>query len=85
MAAARDKAREWTGLIGAGIDPREVERKAAEARAAARATTFEAVAEDYFRDKLARQRSGKVIEKRFRKRLSGSAADRNYVGRCFNE
>jgi integrase len=76
LAAARDKAREWSGLIGAGIDPREVERKAEEARATARATTFEAVAEDYFREKLARQRSGKVIEKRFRKRLIPIFTDR---------
>lgn len=69
LEAARDKARKWSRLIGAGIDPREVERKAEEARARARATTFTAVAQDFFREKLARQRSGEIIKKRFEKRL----------------
>ncbi len=43
-------------LIKQGIDPKEIERKAQEERAQARAITFGAVCEDYFRDKLARQR-----------------------------
>jgi hypothetical protein len=69
LASGRDNARDWACLIGAGIDLKEVERKAQEERAAVGATTFLVVAEDLFRDKLARQRSGKTIEKRFRKRV----------------
>lgn len=69
LAAARDKAREWARLIGAGIDPKEVEAKARQERATVRATTFGKIAEVFFTDKLATQRSGETIEKRFRKRL----------------
>lgn len=69
LAAARDIAREWSALIKQGVDPKEIERKAQEERAAFRTTTFAAVVEEYFTDKLASQRSGKTIEKRFRKRL----------------
>lgn len=69
LEQARDKAREWAKLIKQGIDPGQVEQRAIEEKAQARATTFGGVCEDYFARKLAKQRSGKMIEKRMRKHL----------------
>src|SRR5262245_37660697 len=52
LAEARDKAREWRGLVHRGIDPKEEERRLRLAEAAKRACTVAAVAEDYITKKV---------------------------------
>jgi integrase len=69
LEKARDKARDWSKLIKQGIDPGQVEQRALEEKAQTRAITFGGVCKDYFARKLAKQRSGKMIEKRMRKYL----------------
>ena len=47
LAAAREKAREWYGLVKAGIDPADIERQRREAADQARASTFGKFAEAF--------------------------------------
>jgi integrase len=75
LEEARDKAREWTKLIKRGIDPLFVEEQEREENLKKKNTTFSSVCEDYFARKLAKQRSGKMIEKRMRKHLFPAFAD----------
>jgi integrase len=69
LEEARAKAREWSTLVKDGIDPALVEERARQQEEQARNNSFKAVAEDYFAIKLARQRSGPAIDKRFRRHL----------------
>jgi integrase len=69
LEAARTKARDWSGLIGQGIDPAILEEQERQRRAQAKETTFEAVAENYITLKLATLRSGAKTTKRFRRRI----------------
>jgi integrase len=69
LEKARDKAREWSGLIKQGVDPAQIAEKAEEEKARSRANNFGAIAEAYFTDKLATLRSGLTTTKRFRKHL----------------
>jgi integrase len=69
LEKARAKAREWSALVKQGVDPAQVEEKAKEERAQARANTFGAIANDYFERKLAKQRSGEDLKKRIENNL----------------
>jgi integrase len=69
LASARQTAREWVDLIKVGVDPAQVVAKAEEERAKARATTFGAVAADYFDRKLIKLRTGEGTTKRIKKHL----------------
>lgn len=57
------------GLGGAGIDPLAVEAAELAAAAKKQATTFEAVAEDFIREKLPGERKGKDVEREIRRDL----------------
>lgn len=76
LGKARDTARDWLALIKQGVDPAQVEAKAKEERAIARANTFTAVANDYYERKLAKQRSGGILTKRIKKHLLPIFKDR---------
>src|SRR5690606_30018917 len=47
LAEAREKAREWYGLVKAGIDPADIERQRREAAQQARENTFGKFAEAF--------------------------------------
>jgi integrase len=76
LTNAREKARQWRSMVGQGIDPLVVE--AAERAAAARkqAITFEAVAEDFIREKLPSERKGNDVEREIRRDLMPRWKDR---------
>lgn len=65
LEKARATAREWSALVRQGLDPLQVEAQAKEAQARQRANTFGLIASDYFERKLAKQRSGKAVKRRF--------------------
>ena len=58
LAEARDIAREWLRLVEKGIDPEQAKKQREAEEARARATPFEAVAEDYIREWLATKKRG---------------------------
>lgn len=63
---ARETARAWRALIKKGVDPlAERERQRTEEQRK-QAVTFEAVAEDWFREKLASERNGDEVKRDFR-------------------
>ena len=64
---AREKARDWLKLIARGVDPAQHERELQEAAARKRENSFAAVAEDFFREKLASERQGRDVERDMRK------------------
>jgi integrase len=66
LAAARKKAREWLDLIEQGKDPRNLEREAKVEVQRKQRTTFTAVCEDFFRDKLPSERAGRQTERDIR-------------------
>lgn len=66
LAAAREKARQWSALVKQGIDPALAEDRArAEARRA-KENTVEAIAADWFAEKLPGERKGAEVERDFR-------------------
>src|SRR5262249_41293269 len=74
LEAARQKARDWIGLIGKGIDPAVAEEGEKRAELRKRENTFTAVAEDY----LAKRVVGPDPEKP-RQRQAGEVA-RDFQG-----
>ena len=67
LEEAREKARDWLKLIARGVDPAQHERELQEAAARKRENSFAAVAEDFFREKLASERQGRDVERDMRK------------------
>jgi integrase len=67
LEGAREKARDWLGLIRKGRDPRIEEQRQREAELRKHATLFGAVAEDFIRDKLPSERRGADVEREIRK------------------
>lgn len=67
LTVAREKARGWDALIKAGIDPADQERHRAEKTARERANSFDAVFDDFCREKLASERRGGEVERDMRK------------------
>ena len=63
LADAREKAREWVKLIKQGVDPAVVEQRAAAEKIQQLKNTFEAVAEDWFKEKVAFERKGAEVER----------------------
>jgi integrase len=66
---ARNTARDWLKSIKQGIDPALALQEEREENIKKKNNTFGSVAEEYFARKLAKQRSGKAIEKRVRNNL----------------
>jgi integrase len=62
LEEARDKASEWRKAIKQGIDPARAEERQREATLRQQATTFGAVAEDFIKFKLSRERTGRTTE-----------------------
>jgi integrase len=62
LADAREKARKWRELIKRGIDPAQEEERDRAAELRKQKTTFLAVAEDFIREKLQRERKGHEAE-----------------------
>jgi integrase len=69
LTEARDVARKWRDLARKGIDPSDLERKEREAQAVKRATTFAAVVEDFWQDRLSKERRGKEAMQEIRRDL----------------
>ena len=67
LEEAREKARDWLKLIARGVDPAQHERELQQAAARKRENSFAAVAEDFFREKLAGERQGRDVERDMRK------------------
>jgi integrase len=67
LEEAREKAGDWLKLIARGVDPAQHERELQEAAARKRENSFAAVAEDFFREKLASERQGREVERDMRK------------------
>jgi integrase len=67
LAQARERAKEWIGLIAVGKDPaHEKERKKIE-QSRKRETSFRAVFEAFAKDKLPSERQGKKVEREIRR------------------
>ena len=69
LEQARDKARHWLDLVHRGIDPQVEEERERVAERRKAATTFGAVAEDFIREKCARERRGFEVERIIRRDL----------------
>jgi integrase len=67
LAEARRKAQVWLDLIARGIDPATDKKRRKVAKAQAEKNTFEAVFDDWVRDKLAGERKGGVVERDIRR------------------
>jgi integrase len=67
LAAARKKAREWLDLIEQGKDPRNLEREVKAETQRRQRTTFAAVCEDFFREKLSGERAARFTERDIRR------------------
>ncbi len=67
LAESRRKAQVWLDLIGRGIDPAADKKRRKTAKIQAQKNTFEAVFEDWVRDKLPSERKGKVVERDVRR------------------
>ena len=61
--AAREKARRWQELIRQGRDPAMVEARERQETVRQQANTFARVAEDWFAQKLSKERRGKEVER----------------------
>jgi integrase len=62
LAEARENARGWRLLISRGIDPAQEEERKRAAELRKQKTTFLAVAEDFIREKLPKERKGREAE-----------------------
>src|SRR6516164_6072509 len=60
---ARTKARDWLALLQQGIDPAEQEARQRAEEQRKRLNSFASIAEDFIREKLPTERSGKEIER----------------------
>ena len=67
LSEARQKARKWRELIGRGIDPAQEEERQRAAELRKQKTTFLAVAEDFIREKLPRERKRREVERDIRR------------------
>jgi integrase len=67
LEQARDKARDWIQLVKKGEDPAHVEERERVATIARQANTFEAVAEDFIKEKLPSERQGHEVEGQIRR------------------
>lgn len=69
LEQARAKAHAWRGAIRAGKDPAVEEGRQRQAEARKRKVTFEAVAEDFIREKLPAERKGDEVARDIRRDL----------------
>ena len=76
LEQSRAKARHWLELIRRGIDPAQEEERQRLSAQRHRANTCGAVAEDFIRDKLPRERKGKEVEQDIRRDLIPAWGDR---------
>jgi integrase len=67
LEKARQKARDWLELIHKGRDPAHEEDRSRRAERARALNTFEAVAEDFIKEKLPTERKGKEVERDIRR------------------
>jgi Arm DNA-binding domain len=58
LEKAREKARDWLGLIQRGVDPQTHEERQRQAERRQQHNTFAAVAEDFIKEKLPSERKG---------------------------
>jgi Arm DNA-binding domain/Phage integrase family len=66
---AREKAREWRKLIKDGRDPSFEEERQRQAKLRQQANTFAAVAEQFIKAKLGKERKGREVERDIRRDL----------------
>jgi integrase len=66
---ARTKARDWLSLLQQGIDPAEQEARERAEQQRQRLNSFTSMAEDFIREKLPSERSGREIERIIRNDL----------------
>ena len=69
LEASREKARAWRKLIFKGLDPAEQEERDRQATLRKQRTTFTAVAEDFIKARLGKERKGREVERDIRRDL----------------
>jgi len=69
LEGARERARDWRGLIRKGIDPKAEEARQRREELRKRATTFASVAEDFIERHVKGKRKAKDTEREIRKEL----------------
>ena len=69
LEQARKKAGQWRNLIKGGIDPQIQEERDRQATLLKQRTIFTAVAEDFIRAKLGKERKGREVERDIRRDL----------------
>jgi integrase len=69
LEQARKKAGQWRNLIKGGIDPQIQEERDRQAALRKQRTTFTAVAEDFIKAKLGKERKGREVERDIRRDL----------------
>ena len=69
LEQARKKAGQWRNLIKGGIDPQIQEERDRQATLRKQRTIFTAVAEDFIRAKLGKERKGREVERDIRRDL----------------
>jgi integrase len=76
LAKARTIARQWLELLAQGIDPKTKERAEEIEEQRRNQSTFAAVAEDWFRDEVSRQRKADEVERHVRMEFVARWGDR---------
>jgi integrase len=69
LADAREKARKWRSWVAQGIDPGAEEERQRQEMLRNQAITFAVVADDFIRQKLITERTGKAVERDIRRDL----------------
>jgi integrase len=67
LEAARTIARRWLEMIRAGVDPKHDEERRQRERLRKQASTFAAVAEEFFKRHVAKTRKGREVERDMRR------------------
>jgi integrase len=67
LERARGKARDWLELIRRGVDPQAEEQRLRQAEQRRQRNNFEAIAEDFIKDKVAGERKGREVERDIRR------------------
>jgi integrase len=79
LEEARTKARDWLNLIRRGVDPAIEQERQRAAELRKQENTFAAVAEDFIKAKLAKERKGKEVARDIRRVLGGVCPEDNYI------
>jgi integrase len=76
LEKARGKARDWLELIRRGVDPQAEEQRLRQAEQRRLQSTFEAVVEDFIKEKVSSERKSKEVERDIRREFIPRWANR---------